>query len=39
LNMRGGHRVLEAAAEVRENQKAQKYLKESILRLIKDLKI
>jgi len=39
LNMRGGHRVLEAAAEVRENQKAQKYLKDSILRLIKDLKI
>jgi len=39
LNMRGGHRVLEMAAEVRENQKAQKYLKESILRLIKDLKI
>jgi hypothetical protein len=39
LNMRGGHRVLEAAAEVRENRKAQKYLKESILRLIKDLKI
>lgn len=39
LNMRGGHRVLEVAAEVRENQKAQKYLKESILRLIKDLKI
>jgi hypothetical protein len=39
LNMRGGHRVLGAAAEVRENPKAQKYLKESILRLIKDLKI
>lgn len=39
LNMKGGHRVLEAAAEVRENQKAQKYLKDSILRLIKDLKI
>ena len=39
LNMRGGHRMLEVAAEVRENQKAQKYLKEGILRLIKDLKI
>ena len=37
LNMRGGHRMLEVAAEVRENQKAQKYLKEGILRLIKDL--
>ena len=39
LNMRGGHRMLEVAAEVREHQKAQKYLKEGILRLIKDLKI
>ena len=39
LNMRGGHRMLEVAAEVRENQKAQKYLKEGIMRLIKDLKI
>ena len=39
LNMRGGHRMLEVAAEVRENQKAQKYLKEGILRLIKDVKI
>ena len=39
LNMRGGHRMLEVAAEVRENQKAQKYLKEGIIRLIKDLKI
>ena len=39
LNMRGGHRMLEAAAEVPENQKAQKYLKEGIMRLIKDLKI
>ena len=39
LNMRGGHRMLEVAAEVRENQQAQKYLKEGIMRLIKDLKI
>jgi len=39
LNMRGGHQLLGVAAEVRENQKAQKYLKEGILRLIKDLKI
>ena len=39
LNMRGGHKLLGVAAEVRENQKAQKYLKEGILRLIKDLKI
>jgi hypothetical protein len=39
LNMRGGHHLLGVAAEVRENQQAQKYLKEGILRLIKDLKI
>jgi hypothetical protein len=39
LNMRGGQQLLGVAAEVRENQKAQKYLKEGILRLIKDLKI
>ena len=39
LNTRHGHRLLDVAAEVRENQKAQKYLKEGIMRLIKDLKI
>mgnify|MGYP003989752991 FL=1 len=39
LNMRGGHQLLGVAAEGRENQQAQKYLKEGILRLIKDLKI
>jgi hypothetical protein len=39
LNMKGGQQLLGVAAEVRENQKAQKYLKEGILRLIKDLKI
>ena len=39
LNTRHGHRVLDVAAEASENQKAQKYLKEVILRLIKYLKI
>ena len=39
LNMKGGQQLLGVAADVRENQKAQKYLKEGILRLIKDLKI
>jgi hypothetical protein len=39
LNTRHGHRLLDVAAEASENQKAQKYLKEGILRLIKDLKI
>ncbi|NBR62216.1 MAG: hypothetical protein EBT86_11400, partial [Actinobacteria bacterium] len=39
LNMRGGHRVLEIAGEVGQNQKVQKYLKDEVVRLIKDLKI
>jgi hypothetical protein len=39
LNMRGGHTSLEIAAEVGTNQKVQKYLKEQVVRLIKDLKI
>ena len=39
LNTRHGHRLLDVAAEASENQQAQKYLKEGILRLIKDLKI
>lgn len=39
LNTRHGHRLLDVAAEASENQKAQKYLKQGILRLIKDLKI
>jgi hypothetical protein len=39
MNMRHGHRALEMAGEVGENQKVQKYLKEQVIRLIKDLKI
>ena len=39
LNMRYGHRALEIAGEAKENQKVQKYLKEQVVRLIKDLKI
>lgn len=39
MNMRNGHRVLEIASEARENQKVQKYLKEQVTRLIKDLKL
>lgn len=39
LNMRGGHRVLEMAGEASANQKVQKYLKEQVVRLIRDLKI
>jgi len=39
MNMRHGHKVLEIAGEAKENQKVQKYLKEQVVRLIKDLKI
>jgi len=39
MNMRHGHKVLEIAGEAKENQKVQKYLREQVVRLIKDLKI
>jgi hypothetical protein len=39
MNMRHGHRVLEMAGEAGENQRVQKYLREQVTRLIKDLKI
>jgi hypothetical protein len=39
MNMRGGNQILEVAAEARENQKVQKYLREGVVRLIKDLKL
>jgi len=39
MNMRGGHRVLEMAGEAKDNQKVQKYLREQVTRLIRDLKI
>lgn len=39
LNMRHGHRVLEIAGEAGQNQRVQKYLREEVKRLIKDLKI
>ena len=39
MNMRHGHRVLEIAKEAQEDQKVQKYLREQVTRLIKDLKI
>ena len=35
LNMKGGHRALEIAGD----ERAQKYLKEQVLRLIKDMKL
>jgi len=37
--MRNGHRVLDIAGEVKDDAKVQKYLKEAVTRLIKDLKL
>ena len=39
LNMRGGHKVLDVAREANGNAKVQKYLKEEMIRLIRELKI
>lgn len=39
MNMKYGHRVIEASKDVKHDPRVQKYLKESVLRLIKDLKI
>ena len=37
--MKYGHRVMEVAKEVGKDNKVQRYLKEEVKRLIKDLKI
>ena len=39
MNMQHGHRVLDVARDATQDQKVQKYLKEGITRLIKDLKL
>lgn len=39
LNMKHGHRVLDIASDARDDHKVQKYLKEQVSRLIKDLKL
>jgi len=39
LNHRGGHKVLERYADIRDSKKVQKYLKNDIVRLINDLKL
>ena len=39
LNMKYGHRVLEAARDAGQDSKVQRYLKSEVTRLIKDLKI
>ena len=38
MNSRGGNKAFKVATEVREDPKAQKYLKESLLQIIKGLK-
>lgn len=39
MNMQHGHRTLDMARDVQNDQKVQKYLKEQVTRLIKDLKL
>jgi hypothetical protein len=39
MNMKHGHRLLDIAKDARGNKKVEKYLKEEVMRLIKDLKI
>ena len=39
LNMRGGHKVLDVAREANGDTKVQKYLKDEMIRLVRDLKI
>ena len=39
MNMRHGHHALEIAGEAGQDQRVQKYLKEQVTRLIKDLKL
>jgi hypothetical protein len=38
MNSRGGYKAIQVAHEVKEDPKAQKYLKESILNIIQGLK-
>jgi hypothetical protein len=37
--MKHGHKVLEVAKAVKEDSRAQRHLKDGVIRLIKDLKI
>ena len=39
MNMKYGHKALEIGKEVKGNKKVEKYLKEEVMRLIRDLKI
>jgi ABC-type phosphate transport system ATPase subunit len=39
MNMKYGHRLLEIAKEAGEDNKVQRYLKNEVVKLIRDLKI
>jgi hypothetical protein len=39
MNMRGGAQIFEMARDANQDQRVQKYLKEAVTRLIKDLKV
>ncbi len=39
MNMKYGHRLLEVAKEAGQNNKVQRYLKDEVKKLIRDLKI
>jgi len=39
MNMKNGHKILEMAREAGEDNKVQRYLKDEVKRLIRDLKI
>jgi hypothetical protein len=39
MNMKYGHKALELAKDIKGDKKVQRYLKEEVMRLIKDLKI
>jgi hypothetical protein len=39
MNMKYGHRLLEVARESGQNNKVQRYLKDEVKKLIRDLKI
>lgn len=39
MNMSGGHRILEMAGEVKNNQRAQRYLEQEVRKFISELKL
>jgi len=39
MNMRHGHKLLEIAKDAQNDKKVQRYLKDEVVRLIKDLKL